>query len=80
VHCAGRFPILEITTMTRKAPRARRHDVITLADLAPRQPVVGGSERRVFGSDALVRRAEDAGGKATKNRPARDVRAGKKAR
>jgi hypothetical protein len=28
-----------------------RRDVVTLADLAPRQDVRGGSERRVFGAD-----------------------------
>ena len=26
------------------------NDVVTLADLAPRRPVVGGSDRRIFGS------------------------------
>jgi hypothetical protein len=37
--------------MTRKTPRAKQQDVITLTDLAPRQRVMGGSGRRVFGSD-----------------------------
>jgi hypothetical protein len=48
--------------------------VITLADLTPRQRVVGGSERRVFGSGAPVTRAP-------KDLPAsKDAKAGKKAR
>jgi hypothetical protein len=53
----GAAEVWRSLTMTRKAPRAKPQDVITLADLAPRQRVVGGSERRVFGSDALVKRA-----------------------
>lgn len=60
--------------MPRKAPRAKQRDVITLADLTPRQRVVGGSERRVFGSGAPVTRA-------AKDLPVgKDVKAGKKAR
>jgi hypothetical protein len=34
--------------MTQKSA-PRRKDIVTLADLAPRNRVVGGSERRVFG-------------------------------
>jgi hypothetical protein len=34
--------------MTHKSA-PRRKDIVTLADLAPRHRVVGGSERRVFG-------------------------------
>jgi hypothetical protein len=44
--------------MTRRTPSKPR-DVVTLADLAPRHRVVGGSERRVFGADAPARRQED---------------------
>ena len=39
---------------SRKTTRSSgdtRRDVVTLADLAPRQDVRGGSERRVFGAD-----------------------------
>lgn len=38
-------------TMSQKTAH-RRKDIVTLADLAPRHRVVGGSERRVFGADA----------------------------
>jgi len=38
---------------TNTSPTPLR-DVVTLADLAPRQRVVGGGERRVFGADPLV--------------------------
>jgi hypothetical protein len=67
-------------TMKRKAPpsqqRDRRdRDVVTLADLAPRQSVTGGSERRVFGADPLVRANDIADARAA----ARDVKGGKKA-
>jgi len=37
--------------MARKASPSKAHDVVTLADLAPRTRIVGGSERRVFGSN-----------------------------
>ena len=30
--------------------RSKAPDIVTLADLAPRRPVVGGRERRIFGS------------------------------
>jgi hypothetical protein len=57
--------------MTQKtAPR--RKDIVTLADLAPRHRVVGGSERRVFGVDALQ---EDT--MAEPKKVARDLPAGK---
>jgi hypothetical protein len=56
--------------MTRKTPRAKQQDVITLTDLAPRQRVVGGSQRRVFGSDAPANRSENQSArKATKDLP-----------
>jgi len=35
--------------MTSKT-RSKAPDIVTLADLAPRHPVVGGRERRIFGS------------------------------
>ena len=37
--------------MARKPSPSNAHDVVTLADLAPRTRIVGGSERRVFGSN-----------------------------
>ena len=39
--------------MARKSSPSNPREVVTLADLAPRTRVVGGSERRVFGSDPL---------------------------
>jgi len=67
--------------MKRKAPPSqqrdqRDRDVVTLADLAPRQHVTGGSERRVFGADPLVRADTLA---ADARVAARDVKGGKKA-
>ena len=72
--------------MRRKTPDTPRRDVVTLADLAPRHRVTGGSERRVFGADTedtmssdnitLVRAAKP----AKKDLPAgKDVKGGKKA-
>lgn len=60
--------------------------MVTLADLAPRHRVIGGSERRVFGADTedtmssdnitLVRAAKP----AKKDLPAgKDIKGGKKA-
>ena len=40
--------------MARKSSPSNASDVVTLADLAPRTRIVGGSERRVFGSDPVV--------------------------
>jgi hypothetical protein len=39
-------------TREKRTPKAR--DVVTLADLAPRHDVTGGSQRRVFGADPIV--------------------------
>ena len=39
--------------MARKPSPSNARDVVTLADLAPRTRIVGGSERRVFGSNSL---------------------------
>ena len=39
--------------MARKPSPSNARDVVTLADLAPRTRIVGGSERRVFGSNPL---------------------------
>ena len=72
--------------MRRKTSAPPRRDVVTLADLAPRHRVTGGSERRVFGADTedtmssdnitLVRAAKP----AKKDLPAgKDVKGGKKA-
>ena len=40
--------------MERRKPEGRGQgkDIVTLADLAPRHDVTGGSRRRVFGADA----------------------------
>jgi hypothetical protein len=58
--------------MKQKTSPAPRRDVVTLADLAPQHRVTGGSERRVFGADPLVRPKDLAASK--------DVKAGKKAK
>jgi len=39
--------------MTDKKQRQPARDVVKLTDLAPRQEVKGGSQRRVFGSDPI---------------------------
>jgi hypothetical protein len=36
--------------MTTKTPRTPARTIVTLADLAPRREVMGGSQRRVFGA------------------------------
>jgi hypothetical protein len=47
----------------------RRHDVVTLDDLAPRHDVRGGSERRVFGADTTTFQSEGVmGGKNKKTK------------
>ena len=72
--------------MRPKTPALPGRDVVTLADLAPRHRVIGGSERRVFGADTeetmssdnitLVRAAKP----AKKDLPAgKDIKGGKKA-
>jgi len=67
--------------MPRRTPPTKQRDVITLADLTPRQRVVGGSQRRVFGSGAPVAPAAGTERKTAKDLPAgKDVKAGKKAR
>lgn len=38
--------------MAQKKQTTSARDVVTLADLAPRHEITGGSGRRVFGSDA----------------------------
>jgi hypothetical protein len=59
--------------MTNKnAPR--RKDIVTLADLAPRHRVVGGSERRVFGADA---RQEDTTASRKDLSPRKSVKGGR---
>jgi hypothetical protein len=59
--------------MTNKSA-PRRRDIVTLADLAPRNRVVGGSERRVFGADA---RQEDTMATKKDLPPRKDVKGGK---
>ena len=46
--------------MTNKSA-PRRRDIVTLADLAPRHRVVGGSDRRVFGVEGpmSVKKSKD---------------------
>ena len=46
-------------TVKNKARPASKQDIVTLADLAPRQRITGGSERRVFGTDSHMRALED---------------------
>ena len=57
--------------MTTRKPSPAR-DVVKLTDLAPRQEIKGGSQRRIFGSDPIrsspAKRAAPAGA-----RPDRDV-------
>jgi len=70
--------------MKRKTPAESGRDVVTLADLAPRHRVIGGSERRVFGANTedamssdnitLIRGAKP----AKKDLPAgKDIKGGK---
>jgi hypothetical protein len=40
--------------MAQKKQTQKTRDVVTLADLAPRHDVTGGSQRRVFGSDPIT--------------------------
>lgn len=63
--------------MTRKTPPSNARDVVTLADLAPRNRVVGGSERRLFGSEPVITQEDTMASK--KDLPAKKtVKAGKK--
>jgi len=39
--------------MAQQKSSHRNRDIVTLADLAPRRQVKGGSQRRVFGADAI---------------------------
>ena len=49
-----------------------RHDIVTLADLTPRQEVRGGARRRVFGAvDANVRKATGTTAPAQNQKPPR---------
>ena len=45
-------------TVKHKERPGQKHDVITLADLAPRHRVTGGSDRRLFGANAGAHVAE----------------------
>ena len=57
--------------MARKSSASNAPEVVTLADLAPRTRIVGGSERRVFGSDPLIPQEDTmAKPKSTKDLPA----------
>ena len=40
--------------MARKSSPSNPPEVVTLADLAPRGRIVGGSERRLFGSEPVI--------------------------
>ena len=55
--------------MAQKKQTAKARDVVTLADLAPRHDVTGGSQRRVFGSDPIE--PAKAHGKKVKDLPAK---------
>lgn len=67
-------------SVKHKARPAQKQDIVTLADLAPRHRVTGGSERRVFGTDSNPRAIEEnamATKKSTKDLPAKtSVKAG----
>jgi hypothetical protein len=59
-----------VNHMARKSSPSNPPEVVTLADLAPRNRIVGGSERRVFGSDPLVPQEDHtAKPKSTKDLP-----------
>jgi hypothetical protein len=68
-------------SVKHKARPARKQDIVTLADLAPRHRVTGGSERRVFGTDSNPRAIEanaTATKKSTKDLPVgKDIKGGK---
>jgi hypothetical protein len=66
--------------MAHKSSPSNARDVVTLADLAPRTRVVGGSDRRVFGSDPLNLSDKERAMASKKDLPAKKtVKAGKKA-
>jgi len=44
----------DVNQMARKSSASNPPEVVTLADLAPRRRIVGGAERRVFGSNPLI--------------------------
>jgi hypothetical protein len=67
-------------TMTRNTKPSKPRDVVTLADLSPRNRVTGGSERRVFGAEGPSGPAQEQRGtrKATKDLPpGKNVKGGK---
>ena len=55
--------------MAQKKQTQKTRDVVTLADLAPRHDVTGGSQRRVFGSDPIEPAKSQ--GKKVKDLPAK---------
>ena len=55
--------------MAQKKQTPKTREVVTLADLAPRHDVTGGSQRRVFGSDPIE--PAKAQGKKAKDLPAK---------
>ena len=55
--------------MAQKKQTPKTRDVVTLADLAPRHDVTGGSQRRVFGSDPIE--PAKAHGKKVKDLPSK---------
>ena len=59
--------------MARKSSPSNARDVVTLADLAPRTRIVGGSERRVFGSDPLNPPDKERAMAAKKDLPAKKI-------
>ena len=56
--------------MARNSNPSKPRDVVTLADLAPRSRVVGGSERRLFGSGPVTPQ-EDTMAASKKDLPAK---------
>ena len=55
--------------MAQKKHKTSTREIVTLADLAPRHEVTGGSQRRVFGSDPIE--PAKAQGKKAKDLPAK---------
>src|SRR6185436_13972446 len=66
-HAAGAGGFEDHMAQKKQTPKTR--EVVTLADLAPRHDVTGGSQRRVFGSDPIE--PAKAQGKKVKDLPAK---------
>lgn len=69
------------SAMARKSSPSNPREVVTLADLAPRTRIVGGSERRVFGSTLSSPQEDVMATKSAKDLPAKKtVKAGRPGR